>query len=299
MCTVFLTVTNRLQTVPVNETQTELPTTQEVFQVPTKRNRPHLPPSHRPHSEQITVLAPTSIQPQPSTVHTQSSAMSGQSIAYTPTQQEQTTLHTPIHLTSGGRMLTTEHHITAQSRVTLTTQDVLRCLDDGHSPLTMETDEVWLTLAYAGNTSGSPLLRKPSTCLLQIGGRGQGILSLLIFNMSCVKNNVLVVHSQMKNRHSYDCQPSAWVAPGTELAMTSNFANVSIEISDVNTPVRLHAQFKIVPDRQRYSLETRKVTQYLGTSHLLSSQLTVFEYSRHAVQLSIKTSCQHRHTYSH
>ena len=149
--------------------------------------------------------------------------------------------------------------------MSVTTQVVLGCLDGSHSPLTLQADQVWLSLDYRGNTSGSPRLSKPSTCRLQVKGHGQGIMSLLIFNMTCFTANMLVVHSPMSSGHRYDCDPAAWMAPGAELVMTSNWASVNIEINGVDAPFRLHAQLKLVAERLRERLETRKVTEYLGS----------------------------------
>ena len=134
----------------------------------------------------------------------------------------------------------------------------------------LEADEVWLSLDYTGNTSGSAQLRKPSTCWLQVTGRSHGIVSLLIFNMTCFTHNRLTVHSTMRNLDDYDCDPMAWLAPGVELTTTSNSANVSIEINDVNAPFSLHAQYKIVLERREDQLDIRNVTQYMGMAFTFS-----------------------------
>ena len=89
-------------------------------------------------------------------------------------------------------------------------------------------------------------------------------MSLLIFNVTCFTSNQLVVYSPMPNRDSYNCDPTAWVAPGLEMVMTSNVANVSIEINDVHTPFSLRAQLKTIPERSGRKLEIRHVTKYLG-----------------------------------
>ena len=150
---------------------------------------------------------------------------------------------------------------------------MLGCLRSNRSTLPLETtEEVWLSLDYMGNTSGSPYLRATSTCRVQVKGRGHGIMSLLIFNMTCSPENRLVVHSRMLRwRQSYECSPFVWAAPGLELVMTTNMADVSVVISDVDSPFRLHAQLKVVPERPREKLEIRRVTQDLGMSDLLFS----------------------------
>ena len=148
--------------------------------------------------------------------------------------------------------------------MSLTTEDVLDCLGSGHWHLTLEAEVVWLSLAYTGNTSGSPRVHVPSTCRLQVTGRGTGVMSLLVFNMTCSMNNKLVLMGDEQDTSSLDCDPFAWLAPGQEIAMTSKDANVSIEISDVGTPFSVHAQFKTVAERKSNSLEIRRVTQYLG-----------------------------------
>ena len=89
---------------------------------------------------------------------------------------------------------------------------------------------------------------------------------MLIFNVTCSTANRLVVHSRMWNRHSFDCDPMALVAPGVELTMTTNLANVSIEINDALTPFSLHALFKIFSSRGPERMEVRHVTDHLGTS---------------------------------
>ena len=135
-------------------------------------------------------------------------------------------------------------------------------------PLAMEAEEVWLRVAYTGNTTGPPPLPAPSVCWLQVTGQGHGVMSLLIFNMTCFTDNKLVVHSQMRNRGTLDCDPTAWVAPGQELVMTSNFVNISIEVNNVHAPFNLHAQFKAFPVTRKKLLDTRRVNQYLGLSRV-------------------------------
>ena len=146
----------------------------------------------------------------------------------------------------------------------ITTEDVLLCLENSNSSLTLDADEVWLNLAYTGSSSGLPPLRVPSTCRLQVKGRRQGIMSLLIFNLTSVPDNKMVVHSPMRDRQDYDYDPLSWMSPGVELAMTSNYADVSVQINDVHAPYSLHAQFKTVPKRKGI-LEIREVTNNLGT----------------------------------
>ena len=243
MYIIFLAVTGRFQTISVNEMQSELPTTEEVS-VSTKPDRSHLPSSNYvSHQEQSTVVSTTG----------------GPSRTYSAYLQSKP-----------------EHRTQYQSRLDVTTQDVLGCLAGSHS-MTLEAEEVWLRLDFTRKMGVSPLFGTPSMCWLQAKGRGQGVMSLLVFNVSCLKNNSLVVHSQIRNRHSYNCDPSAWVAPGTELLMTSHSANVSIEVRDLTeTPFVLHAKFQIVPDRIPYRLEARKVTPYLGMSQWLSSWSAIF-----------------------
>ena len=89
-------------------------------------------------------------------------------------------------------------------------------------------------------------------------------MSLLIQHGTCFTDNHLVVHSRTWKDYSYDCDPTAWVAPGVELIMTSNVANVSIEVNDVDVLFSLQAQFKMVPPRHGALLEIRHVTRDLG-----------------------------------
>ena len=160
-------------------------------------------------------------------------------------------------------MMTTEHQ--RQPAVGVSIQHVLRCLHSGHF-LTLESDEVWLNVHYTGNTTGPPYLRAPSTCNLQVRGQSFGIMSLLIFNVTCFSDNELVVHSRLKTRNSYDCDPTEWIAPGVELLLTTDWAAVSLQIRDVHSAFRLFARFKIVPENKSKKLEIRKVSPNLGTS---------------------------------
>ena len=229
--------------------------------------------------EQTTVYTPR--QEEQTTVDTP--RQQEQTTVDIPRQQEQTTEYTPTQPRTGGPVTdrtTTHHHTTGQPTVSVTTQDVLGCLHAAHSSLTLEAEEVWLSLDYMGNTSGSPHLRAPSTCWLQVRGRGPRVMSMLIFNVTCFTDNQLVVHSSMRRRYSYDCDPTAWVAPGVELVMTSKVANVSIDISDVDTPFSLHARFKMVADSERHALESRMVTPYLGTSMFCGYVIVIIERRR-------------------
>ena len=168
--------------------------------------------------------------------------------------------HGPTH-----KDVTPEHRRQVKPTVSVTTQDVLGCLNSSHSFLALEAAEVWLSLTYTGNRSGSPRLHAPSTCWLQVTGQGHGVMSILVLNATCFTDNRLVVHSQSWNGQSYDCDPTAWVAPGVELSMPSAVANVSIEINDASTPFGLQVQFKVVPQRHwGDGLERRDVTRYLG-----------------------------------
>ena len=227
--------------------------------------------------EQTTVYTPR--QQEQTTVY--SPRQQEQTTVYTPRQQKQTTEYTPTQPRTGGPvtdLTTTHHHTTGQPTVSVTTQDVLGCLQAAHSSLTLEAEEVWLSLDYTGNMSGSPHLHAPSTCWLQVRGLGPRVMSMLIFNVTCFTDNQLVVHSSMRRRHSYDCDPTAWVAPGVELVMTSKVANVSIDISDVDTPFSLQALFKTIPDSEGPFLEIRMVNQNLGNSvfcYLIEADLTV------------------------
>ena len=161
---------------------------------------------------------------------------------------------------------TTKPHRQAQTSISVTTEDVLDCLRSSHSFLALEAAAVWLSLTYLGNSSGSPSLHTPSTCWLQVTGQGHGIMSILVLRGTCFTDNRLVVHSKAWNGLSYDCDPTAWVAPGVELTMKSKVANVSIEINDVRTLFRLHIHFKEIPQRRHGDLlEKRGVTRYLGT----------------------------------
>ena len=155
-------------------------------------------------------------------------------------------------------------HTPRQSKESITTEDVLRCLENSNLSLTLHADEVWLNLIYTGSSSGPPPLNVPSTCSLQVRGQRQGIMSLLIFNLTSAANNKMVVHSPMRDRQDYDYDPLGWMSPGVELAMTSNYADVSVQINDVHAPYSFYAQFKTVPKREG-QLEIREVTDYLGT----------------------------------
>ena len=185
---------------------------------------------------------------------------------YDSAHQNQTTEYTSISYEglTATQVTTVKHALPGQHKASVTTQDMLNCLESGPSPLTLQAEEVWLRLDYTGNVSGAPHLHTPATCQLQVRGQGNGIMSLLIFNVTCFADNRLEVHSRMQHRDSYDCDPALWMAPGVELIMTSNFANVSIEIYDANTAFRLQARFKIVPDDTMFGLEIRKVTKHLG-----------------------------------
>ena len=160
--------------------------------------------------------------------------------------------------------MTTETERQGQSNVSITTEDLLGCLHSRHPSLTRQAAEVWLSLSYSGNRRGSPQLLTPSTCWLQMTGQGHGALSILILNGTCFTDNRLVVHSPTWNYLSYDCDPTAWVAPGVELTMMSNVANISIEINDVTTSFDLKVQFKMVPQRRRELLQIRHVTRRIG-----------------------------------
>ena len=151
-----------------------------------------------------------------------------------------------------------------QPNVTVTTEDVLGCLHSSRSSLTLEAAELWLRLAYTGNRSGSPRLHAPSTCWLQVTGRGDGVMSLLVLRGTCFTDNRLTVHSRTWNGLGYDCDPTAWVAPGVELVLTSNFANVSVEVNDVGMPCSWLVQFKLVPERSGQLLAMRRCDQEPG-----------------------------------
>ena len=167
--------------------------------------------------------------------------------------------------TAGTHTTKTTEHKSPGLKENVSTEDVLACLNSNHSYLTLEAEELWVSFVYSGNSSGSPCVHVPSTCWLQVRGLGNGTISLLIFNVTCFTNNQFGVHSKMKNRVSFNCDPTAWVAPGFELAMTSNWANLSIDMKDEDTPFSLHAQLKIVQHRRGNRLEMRKVTDNLGT----------------------------------
>ena len=165
-------------------------------------------------------------------------------------------------------MPTTDHFIPGQPNATVITEVVLDCLDSQFSQLTMD-GEVWVSVAYSGNTSGSPYLQQPSRCRLQVRSvSAVRVMSLLIFHVTCSADNRLVVHSQLKYRDNYKCDPTAWVAPGVELVMTSRVANVSIEINDVSKPFDLYAKFTGLP-RTRSTVQVRRVTQHLGMACVL------------------------------
>ena len=194
----------------------------------------------------------------------------------TPSQQEQTgsqdttgkeTTAVTQEMSQGSTVkhMTTTPQRQAQTSISITTEDVLDCLRSSQSYLALEAAEVWLSLTYLGNSSGSPSLHTPSTCWLQVRGQGDGVMSILVLHGTCFTDNRLVVHSQAWNGQSYDCDPTAWVAPGVELTMKSKVANVSIEINDVSTLFRLKVHFKEVPRRHRGDLlDRRDVTRYLG-----------------------------------
>ena len=169
----------------------------------------------------------------------------------------------------------TKHQPTkVNHKVNVTSEDVLDCLAKNTEPIVVNAEEVWLTLTYTGNMSGSPRLSKPSRCALQVEGRSEGIMSLLIFNVSCFTDNRLEVISAVKDRKSFDCDPTAWVAPGVELAMTIPQGVLDIQLNDVNTPFSLNAQFRMVRKEGRSNLEVRWVTPSLGrTEHCHSLQL--------------------------
>ena len=169
------------------------------------------------------------------------------------------------HMADKGLPTLVDQNTPSQRKVSVSTQDVLGCL--GRSPpiLALQAEEVWLSLVYVGEVNSSRHINSPSTCWLQVVGQGHGVISMLIFNVTCLTANRLVIHSRMWNRHSFDCDPMSWLAPGTELTMTSNMANVSIEINGASTPFTLHALFKIFPSRGHNRMEIRHVTKYLGT----------------------------------
>ena len=180
--------------------------------------------------------------------------------------EEETTLATQ-HMSQGSNVQGTtpkpQRH--TQTNMNVTTEDVLGCLRSSQSYLALEAAEVWLSLTYLGNSSGSPSLHAPSTCWLQVTGQGHGVMSILVLHGTCFTDNRLVVHSQEQNGYSYDCDPTAWVAPGVELTMKSKVANLSIEINEVSTMFRLQVHFKEVPRIHRDDLlDRRYVTRYLG-----------------------------------
>ena len=179
--------------------------------------------------------------------------------------QNTTSIQSASQSAAGTHMTKTKGHKWTDLKVNVTAEDVLGCLNNNHSHLTLEAEEVWISFLYTGNSSGSPHVHVPSTCWLQVRGPGHGTMSLLIFNVTCFTNNQFGVHSKMRNRHTFDCDPAAWVAPGFELAMASNWAKLSIEMKDVNKPFSLHAQLKIVQQRWGNRLEMREVTDNLGT----------------------------------
>ena len=167
---------------------------------------------------------------------------------------------------------TLERNSRSQRTVSVSTQDVLGCLGHNPSIVAVQAEEVWLSLVYVGEVNSS---RQISTCWLQVKGPGHGVISMLIFNVTCLTANRLVVHSRMWNRHSFDCDPLSWLAPATELTMTSNLANVSIEIHNASMSFSLHAVFKVFPSRGRYKMEIRHVTKRLGTSVTFSFSATL------------------------
>ena len=179
--------------------------------------------------------------------------------------QNTTSIQSTSQRTAGTDIATTRDHRSPGLKAIITTEDVLGCLNSSHSELTLEAEEVWISFLYTANSSGSPRVHVPSTCWLQVRGPGDRTMSLLIFNVTCFTNNQFGVHSKMMNRDTFDCDPTAWVAPGFELAMPSNWTNLSIDMTDVDTPFSLHAQLKIVQQRRGNRLEMRKVTDNLGT----------------------------------
>ena len=187
-----------------------------------------------------------------------------QTTAAEPRHQEQTTLHkltNPVpNSLVGGLTTTTEQRTIA--KLNISTEDVLGCLKRNIHPLWMTAEEVWLNFTYTGNTSGSPRLSKPSKCGIQVYKSRPGVMSMLIFNTSCFKDNQLEVVSGLQESSRYDCDPTAWVAPGIELV--SSFASLIIYIRDIDVPFHLHAQLKVVPREWRNILEVRWVTRYLG-----------------------------------
>ena len=170
------------------------------------------------------------------------------------------------HVTDRVYSTLTQQQSLDQKRVSVTTEDVLGCLSSDRSTLALQAEEVWLSLRYVVETNNSSYMHTPSTCWMQVRGGSNGVMSLLIFNVTCSTPNRLVVHSQMWNRHSFDCDPTAWSAPGMELTMTSDLVNISIEINDASTPFSLHALFKVFESRGLDKMEVRHVTDYLGTS---------------------------------
>ena len=162
---------------------------------------------------------------------------------------------------------TTEHPTLGEPKVRLSTDDILQCWRGGPSNLRLQAEEVWLRVNYTGNTSSSPLLHTPSTCRLQVKGQGHETVSLLIFNVTCFSPNRLLVHSRMRVRRSFDCDPALWMVPGMELVMTSNLADVSIVIDDVHAAFSLLARFKTLSEikSKNKKLEIRWVTKYVGT----------------------------------
>ena len=186
-----------------------------------------------------------------------------------PSEREQTALQELARSRSAGYstvtpLLTTEHRTQGQPVVTVTTQDVLDCMQRTHSPLTLQAEELWLNIDYTGNTTGSSRLHAPSSCTLQVRGYGQGTMSLLIFNVTCFTDNQMIVHSDMRDRQSYDCDPLVWMAPAVGLIMTSDVAVVRIEIGAVQSAFVLHARFKIIDDDGAPRLQLWRVTSCLG-----------------------------------
>ena len=199
-------------------------------------------------------------------------------VTSTPSQQEQETRSTLMQPKSPEKEVTqqisqgptlkdmrTEPQRQAQTIMNVTTEDVLGCLHSSQSYLALEAAEVWLSLTYLGNSSGAPSLHTPSTCWLQVRGQGDGVMSILVLHGTCFTDNQVVVHSQAWNGFSYDCDPTACVAPGVELTMKSKVANVSIEINDVSTMFNLKVHIKEVPRIHHGDLlQRRDVTIYLG-----------------------------------
>ena len=222
------------------------------------------------HHEQVTMSASSPFLQVPYSEHTLSPQQEHNTVV-TQARRKQTYVYTltrPGSARSSVRQRTTTLQQTqVYPKVSVSTADLLGCLERKHSSLTLEADEAWLEFSYKGNVSGAPRLRMPSTCWFQVRGRAWEVVSLLIFNTTFSSGNQLVVHSQITARHGYDYDPTSWVAPGLERVMTSNVANVSIEINDVNADFSLRAQFRVVGKRELRRLEIRQVTACLGRTN--------------------------------